>query len=64
MGRPRQFDEPATRRIAVRVTPAQQRDLQRVASENQTDVAGVIRQAVNEYVSDYRDARVFRLPKP
>lgn len=46
------------------MTPSQRRDLERVAVENQTDVAGVIREAVNEYVSDYRERKVFRLPKP
>lgn len=51
----RQFDEPATTVISVRVTLTQRRDLQQVARENQTCLSGVIREAVDEYVSDYRD---------
>jgi hypothetical protein len=63
MARPTRFDAPATSRVAIRLTPVQRRDLERVAHENQTDLAGVIRQAVNEYVADYREIGVFRLPK-
>lgn len=63
MSRPALFGEPATDAIRVRVTPAQRRDLERVARENHTDVAGVIREAVNEYVADYRDSSVFVVQK-
>jgi predicted transcriptional regulator len=65
MARPCQFDEPASGAIRVRVTPEQRRALEQVARENNTDVSGAIRQAVNDYVADYRDAHpVFRSPKP
>lgn len=51
----------ATFRIAVRVTEAEQRDLEQVAKENHATLAEVIREAVNEYVADYRERRpVFR----
>lgn len=60
MARPATFDEPATVVIRVRVTPTQKRDLDAVARENKTDVTGVVRDAVNTYVSDYREAPVFR----
>ena len=64
MARPRTFDEPATRAIRIRVTRSQHRDLQQVARENRTNVAAAIRDAVNTYVSDYREsAPVFRGPK-
>jgi hypothetical protein len=63
-GRPTRFDEAATERVAIRLTPIQRRDLKQVAKENRTDLAGVIREAVNEFVSDYRETGVFRLPKP
>jgi hypothetical protein len=62
-GRPPLFDVPVTARIYVHVTPAQRTDLQRVASDNKTDVAGIIRDAVNEYVADYRDRKPFRRRK-
>lgn len=64
MARPPRFDEPATTAIVIRVTPAQRRELQRVAADNRTNLTGVIRDAVNEYVADYRDSRVFRITKP
>jgi hypothetical protein len=59
MSRPALFGEPATDAIRVRVTPQQRRDLERVARENCTDLAGVIRDAVNTYVADYRESGVF-----
>jgi len=58
-GRPPLNDVPATTRISVRVTPAQRLDLRRVATDNGTGVSGVIREAVNEYVTDYDDRRPF-----
>lgn len=60
MARPTRFEEAATERFTIRVTPVQRRDLKRVAEENRTDVAGVVREAVNEFVSDYRETKVFR----
>ena len=54
----------ATVWVGVRVTPAQRLDLKQVAAENGTNVTGVIREAVNEYVADCRSAHpVFRLTK-
>lgn len=58
-GRPPIADVPATARIEFRVTPAQRLELRRVASDNRTGVAGIIREAVNEYVADYGDRRPF-----
>jgi hypothetical protein len=62
-GRPRLFDEPASASISVKVTPAQRLELRRVASDNGTGMAGIIREAVNEYVADYGDRRPFRSAK-
>lgn len=59
-GRPPLDDEPATDSIRVRVTPGQRLELRRVADENGTGVSGVIREAVNEYVSDYKETKPFR----
>ena len=64
-GRPRLDVDALTVRVSLRVTPAQRRDLRRVACLNHTDVAGVLRDAVNDYVADFRDGEpVFRLLKP
>ena len=56
-------DEAATSHVHLRVTPGQRLELRRVADENRTDVAGLLREAVNEYVADYRERRPFRIPK-
>ena len=64
MSRPSRSDTAATDTIRVRVTPAERRDLEQVARQNRTDLSGVIREAVNEYVADYRDDPAFRGTKP
>jgi hypothetical protein len=58
-GRPPLADVPSTARVELRVTPAQRLELRRVASENQTGIAGLLREAVNEFVADYHERRVF-----
>jgi hypothetical protein len=58
-GRPPLFDEPATHQISVKVTAAQRLELRRVASHNGSGVAGIIREAVNEYVADYGERKPF-----
>jgi hypothetical protein len=62
-GRPPLYDVPASARIAFAVTPAQRLELRRVASENGTGVSGILREAVNEFVSDYGERRPFRRKK-
>ena len=59
IGRPPIYDVPTTARLYVRVTSAQRLALERVAEQNRTDLSGVIREAVNEYVTDYGERRVF-----
>lgn len=59
-GRPPLNEVPATERINVRLTSAQRLELRRVATDNGTGMSGVIREAVNEYVSDYGERRPFR----
>lgn len=56
MSRPARAETAATETIRVRVTPAERRDLEQVARLHHTDVSGVIREAVNEYVADAREA--------
>lgn len=60
MARPRFYEERASQYVKVRVTPSQKAALREVASENRANVARVVRDAVNEYVADYRERRVFR----
>lgn len=60
MPRPARVDEPASTRISVRLTPAERADLNRVARDNRVPAAKVIREAVNEYVADYRERVLFR----
>jgi hypothetical protein len=62
-GRPPIHDVPVTARIYVRVTPAQRLELRRVASDNQTGVSGIIREAVNEFVADYDERGALRRTK-
>jgi hypothetical protein len=59
-GRPRLADVPASASIRVRCTPAQRLELRRVAEENGTRMSTVVREAVDEWVGDYRERRVFR----
>jgi hypothetical protein len=63
MARPSRGNEPATAAIRVRVTPNERREIEQVARDNRTDLAGLIREAVDEYVADYREKCVFRSPK-
>jgi hypothetical protein len=59
-GRPRLADVPASSSIHVRCTPAQRLELRRVADENGRRVSAIVREAVDEFVGDYRERRVFR----
>jgi len=58
-GRPPRQAEPSTSKVGVRLTPAERRDLQQVAKESRQSVAAVVRDAVNEYVADYRERGIF-----
>ena len=55
--------QPATETICIRVTPEVGDVLLRVGEENHTTRADVIREAVNEYVTDYRERPVFHQMK-
>jgi hypothetical protein len=50
-GRPRRFEEPATKALTIRLTPEQQRDLRQVAAENHTDGSDV-KMVTLVYLSD------------
>ena len=62
-GRPLIHGEPASAQIHLWVTPAQRLELRRVADENNKRLSAVVREAVDEFVGDYRDHRVFRYRK-
>jgi len=61
--RPRVPGHASCVRLSVRLTPDERRDLESVARDNQTSLTDVLREAVNEYVADYRDRAVFQ-PDP
>lgn len=52
-GRPPLYDTRATARVELHLTPAQRLELRRIADASGTGIAGVIREAVNCYVTDY-----------
>jgi hypothetical protein len=51
--------ELSTRRVQIRMTPREYRDLEQVAAENLVSPSEVIRNAVNEFVADFRERRLF-----
>lgn len=60
-GRPTRSTTPSTKRVEFTVTATELADLKQVAADlNHGSIAGVVRQAVNEFVADYRERRVFR----
>ena len=64
MARPAKYGAPATQAIRIRLTADQRRDLEQVAKQNDTDLTGLIREAVNSYVADCRDGEpAFCSPK-
>ena len=58
-GRPARAGQRATRRVEFVVTDQERSDLELVAKEMGHHVARVIRDAVNEFVADYRERPVF-----
>lgn len=57
-----QYGDAADVVVRVRMTEEQRQDLEQVARDNQTTLSAAVREAVNEYVSDYRDKKVFKTP--
>jgi hypothetical protein len=58
-GRPAIYGTRATKRIEFVVTAEQRRELERVSRETGKPLSTVIREAVNEFVSDYSERKVF-----
>jgi hypothetical protein len=63
-GRPPLYDTAASARVTIVMTPAQRLDLKRVATQSGTGMSTIIREAVNEFVSDYGERRPFIRNKP
>jgi hypothetical protein len=52
--------ESATAAVSIRLTPTERRDLEQIAAENHhASLADAIREAINEYVADFRDRPCF-----
>lgn len=50
----------ATEVVRIRLTPAERRDLKEAADANQhASLAAAIREAINDWVSDFRDRPAF-----
>lgn len=52
--------ERCDRRRELRLTESEDRDLESVSSEVGLPVAEILRDAVNEYVADFRERKVFK----
>lgn len=61
--RPTLFDAPLTRRFEIRLTEAQYRDLTAVAIEEGKSPSTLVRDAVDSYVGDFRERKLFFLSK-
>lgn len=57
--KPRVSGSPSDRRVELRLTRDEHRELEAVALENRKSVAALLRDAVNEFVSDYRERLLF-----
>lgn len=58
-GKPRRSDGLSAERVVVYITEREKADIQAVARENGHCVSTLVREAVNEFVADYREKRVF-----
>lgn len=58
-GRPPRASRRSTKRVEFMVTEDEHRILERVAEQSKQPIASVIRQAVDEFVSDYGEKKVF-----
>lgn len=61
--RPPIFDVPLTRTVKIYMTEDQYLDLQNVAAAEQKSKSTVIRDAVDSYVGDFRERRMFFVGK-
>lgn len=59
-GRRPRADTASTHTVRFLVTESERKELQAVAKENGQPVSTLIRDAVNEFVSDYKERSLFR----
>lgn len=59
-GRPPLGDRAATRTLQLRLTDAQRHDLAAVARECRSSMSAVVRDSIDAFVGDFREARVFK----
>ncbi|MGE0362812.1 MAG: hypothetical protein AB7R67_19015 [Vicinamibacterales bacterium] len=59
-GRPCRAGEPATKQVHFLVTSSELAALKQVAAEQRQPLGAVVRDAVNTFVEDYGERRVFR----
>lgn len=59
-GRRPRADVPSTKHLGIRLTEAEHRELERVAVAERKTVADVVRDAVNEFVGDFSEAKTFK----
>lgn len=62
-GQPPIFDVPLTRRFEIRLTETQYQDLTEVAAAEGKNPSSVVRDAVDCYVGDLRERKMFFLSK-
>jgi len=58
-GRPSRVGVASHEILRIRITKSEKAELRQAARENNATVSDVVREAVNEYVLDYREGRVF-----
>lgn len=56
---PRIAGETASERVWAWLTPSERRSLERCALETHTELSVIIREAINEYVADFSEQKVF-----
>lgn len=63
-GRKPTYEKRMNRRMVVRLSDEQEQDLKSIAAAEgpNRDVSSIVRDAVDEYVADYRERRVFTRP--
>jgi hypothetical protein len=61
-GRPTIYGTRASERMAFRLTDDQKRDLREIAKAEDRDMTMIVRDAVDEYVADYRERKLFTKP--
>jgi hypothetical protein len=62
-GRRRRSDAVSTDQVRTRLTTKERRGIERVASLERKSISQVIRDAVDAYVSDFSEEKVFRTTK-